>query len=121
MFKGIGNLASMLKNAQQMSGKMGEMNEELKSKEIVAEAGGGMVQVKANGLGEVSKVSIDPQTFEAGDRELIEDLLANAFNQVAVKQKQLQMESLQGLTGGMNIPGLDDALKNMTGGGSSDS
>ena len=51
VFKGLGNLASLMKNAGEISGKMGQMSEELKSKRVTGAAGGGMVEVEANGLG----------------------------------------------------------------------
>ena len=56
MFKGLGNLASVMRQAQEMGGKMQEVNEELKSKRVTGSAGGGMIEVEANGHGEVLRV-----------------------------------------------------------------
>lgn len=119
MFKGLGNLAnlgSMLKHAQELGGKMQALQEELKTKRATGSAGGGLVEVDVNGLAEVLAVRIDPSLVEKGDRELIEDLLPAAFNAAQGKAKQLHAEAIQSITGGMNVPGLEDALENLTGG-----
>ncbi len=113
MFKGLGNMASMLRQAQQMGGKMEEMTAQLKSRRVTGAAGGGMVEVEANGLGEVLQVRIEPALT---DREMIEDLLPAAVNQAAAKAKALHMEMMRELTGGMDLPGLDDMISQLGGG-----
>ena len=93
MFKGLGNLANigaLMKQAQEMGGKMQALNEELKTKRATGAAGGGLVEVDVNGLSEVLAVRIDPSLVEKGDREMIEDLLPAAFNAAQQKAKQLQ-------------------------------
>ncbi len=113
MFKGLGDLAglgNLMKQAQEMGGKMEELTEELKGKRVVGSAGAGLVEVEANGLGEALAVRIDPTLFEKQDRELLEDLLPAAFNLAQQKAKELHAEQMQSLTGGLNIPGLSDAL-----------
>ena len=111
MFKGLGNLASLMKNAGEISGKMGQMSEELKSKRVTGAAGGGMVEVEANGLGQILKVKIDPTLVEKNEVEMIEDLLPAAINQAIAKSKSLHLESMQDITGG--IPGLENAMSQM--------
>jgi DNA-binding YbaB/EbfC family protein len=118
MFKGLGNLAnlgSIMKSAQEMGSKMQALNAELKSKRATGAAGGGLVEVEVNGLGEALAVRIDPTLVEKQDREMIEDLLPAAFNAAVVKANQLRAEGLQSITGGMQLPGLDDALSQFTG------
>ena len=115
MFKGLGDMASMLRQAQQIGGKMQEVAAQLKSKRVTGSAGGGMIEVEANGHGEVLKVKIDPSL--GGDLEMIEDLIPAAMNQVAAKAKELHMEMMQSVTGDLNLPGLGDALSKFTGGG----
>ena len=78
MFKGLSglaNLPALLKQAQEMSGKMEQLTAELKTKRVTGAAGGGLVEVDCNGLGEALAVRIDPSLIEKQDRELIEDLL----------------------------------------------
>ncbi len=113
MLKGIGNLANlgnMLKQAQEMGGKMQAISEELKTKRATGQAGGGLVEVEVNGLAEVLSVKIDPSLIEKQDGEMIEDLLPAAFNAAQQKAKQMHAEAMQSLTGGLPIPGIQDAL-----------
>lgn len=114
MFKGLGNLASLMKQASQISGQMGQVAEELKGKRVTGSSGGGMVEVEADGVGQVLKVTIDPMLIENKDTEMIQDLLPAAINSATQKAKQLHMEVMQEMTGG--IPGLDGALDQMLGG-----
>lgn len=120
MFKGLANLASLMRQAQQMGSKMKEVNEKLKVQRAIGNAGGGMVAVEVNGLGEVLKVSIEPTLVERNEREMIEDLVAAAMNQAAAKAKQLHLDAMTSLTESMDVPGLNDAISQITGGGSSD-
>ncbi len=113
MFKGLGNMAQMLRQAQQMGGKMEEIGAQLKSRRVTGAAGGGMVEVEANGLGEILQVRIEPTLT---DREMIEDMLPAAINQASAKAKALHMEMMQSLTGGMDLPGLDDMIAQLGGG-----
>ena len=121
MFKGIGNLANvgaLLKQAQEFGSKMQALQEELKTKRATGSAGGGLVEVEVNGLGEALAVRIDPTLVDKGEREMIEDLLPAAFNAAQRKAKQLHTEAMQSLTGGIPLPGLQDALSQLTGDGS---
>jgi len=113
MFKELGNLASMMRQAQQIGGKMEEMGAQLKSRRVTGTAGGGMVEVEANGLGEVLRIRIEPTLT---DREMIEDMLPSAINQASTKAKELHMEMMQALTGGMDLPGLNDMMSQLGGG-----
>jgi DNA-binding YbaB/EbfC family protein len=118
MFKGLGNLgniANLMKSAQEMGGKMEGINAQLKAERIDADAGGGMVQVQVNGVGEVLKVTIEPSLIEKNEKEMIEDLLAAAINQAAAKAKQRHAEMMQSLTEGIELPGLSDAISKFTG------
>ena len=118
MFKGIANLANMVRQAQQVGSKMQALNEKLKSERATATTGGGMVEVEVNGLGEVLRVSIDPALVARGEREMIEDLIPAAVNQAVAKAKQLHVAAMKSLTDGMDIPGLSDTLSQLTGEGS---
>jgi DNA-binding YbaB/EbfC family protein len=118
VLKGLGQLANLpglVKQAQEMGGKLQQLNAELKAKKVTGAAGGGLVEVDANGLGEVLAVRIDPSLIEKQDRELLEDLLPAAFNAAQEKAKQLHAESMQSLAGGLNLPGLGDALGGLGG------
>lgn len=120
MFKSLGNLANLgtlMKQAQEIGGKMQALQEELKTKRATGSAGGGLVEVDVNGLGEAMAVRIDPTLVAKGDREMIEDLLPTAINAAQQKAKQFHAEAMQSLTGGIPLPGLQDALSQMMGDG----
>jgi DNA-binding YbaB/EbfC family protein len=120
VFKGLGNLAnigSLLKQAQDMGSRMQAIQGELRAKRASGSAGGGLVEVEVNGLGEVLAVRIDPSLVEKGEREMIEDLLPSAFRAAQEKARQLHSEALQSLTGGANLPGLQEAFSQITGEG----
>ncbi len=113
MFKGLGNLAGMLKQAQQMGSRLQELNATLRSQKVEGTAGAGMVTVEVNGLGEVLSCRIDPSV--AGDRELIEDLVPAAVNAALTRAKGLHAEAMRSMTAGMDLPGLDEMLAQVTG------
>ena len=114
MFKGLSNLSSLMKQAQQIGGQMQHLGQEMKERRATGAAGGGMVEVEVNGLLEVLKCRIDEQLVAQGDRELIEDLVAAAVNQAIAKGKQLHADAMKELTGGLELPGLQDALAKLT-------
>lgn len=120
VLKGLSNLAnlgSLMKQAQEMGGRMQAMQDELRGKRATGSAGGGLVEVDVNGLAEVLAVRIDPTLVERQDREMIEDLLPAAFNAAQQKARQLHAEAMQAIAGGLPIGGLQDALSQLTGGG----
>jgi nucleoid-associated protein EbfC len=114
MFKELGNMASMLRQAKDMGNKMQDVAAQLKHKRVTGSAGGGMIEVEANGHGEVLKVKIDPAI--GSDLEMIEDLMPAAMNQVAAKAKEMHMELMQAVTGDLGLPDLGEALSSLTDG-----
>jgi nucleoid-associated protein EbfC len=104
VFKGITNLAGLLKQAQQVSSR----------------AGGDMVEVEVNGLGQVLRVTLDPALVERKDREMLEDLIPAATNQAIAKAKELHADVIRGVAGGLELPGLEEAISKATGGESLD-
>ncbi len=114
MFKGLSDLGSMLKQAQAMGSRMKEMNDHLRDVRAVGNAGGGLVEVEVNGLGEMLRLSIDPSLLEKQDLELLEDLVPAAANQAQAKAKEQHAQVLKELTGNMDIPGLGDAIQSLT-------
>ncbi|MEE8149303.1 MAG: YbaB/EbfC family nucleoid-associated protein [candidate division Zixibacteria bacterium] len=102
-----GNIGQMLKQMQQLQSKMQEVQTELESTEVEASSGGGMVKVVANGKNEIMSVVIDPEVVDKEDVEMLQDLIVAAVNQAREKVQEMQSEKMSGLTGGMNIPGLN--------------
>ncbi|MDA0832741.1 MAG: YbaB/EbfC family nucleoid-associated protein [Planctomycetota bacterium] len=119
MFKNIGNIASMLKQAQEMQGRMADVQENLGQMKLHGEAGGGMVNVEVSGLMKVLRCQIDPVLMQANDQEMLEDLLVAAVNQALEKARETSAEEMAKLTGGFNIPGLNDVMAKLGMGGPS--
>ncbi len=116
MFKGLGNIATLLNQAKNIGGQMEGVTEGLKAKQVIGEAGGSMIKVHANGLGQILKVEVDPILAEKKDVEMIVDLIPAAVNDAIAKSKALHVEAMQEVTGGMELPaGLGDTLKQMMG------
>jgi DNA-binding YbaB/EbfC family protein len=97
---GIGNL---MKQAQQLQASVQKAQEEIAAMEVTGESGGGMVKVTINGRHEARRVSIDP-SVPLDDREMIEDLVAAAFNDAVHRLQTATQERMSGLMGGMNLP-----------------
>jgi DNA-binding YbaB/EbfC family protein len=116
MLKGLGNLASMLKQAQELGGRMQALADELKTRRATGSAGGGLVQVEVNGLSEVLQCRIDASLLKESEKELLEDLTAAATNEALEKAKQLHAEALKSLTGNLDVPGLSEAMSRLQGG-----
>lgn len=110
VFEGLSNLGTLLKQAREIGGKLHGMTEELRTKRATGSAGGGMVEVEVNGLAEVISCRIDPELVRQGDGELIEDLVTTAVNQALAKAKQLHAEAIKSMTGGVELPGLNEAM-----------
>lgn len=117
MFNGLGNLASMMKQASQMQGLMSDAQEKLARVRVSGTAGGGMVIVEATGQQKVVSCQIDESLMKTGDRELIEDLVTAATNQALEKSREAAAEEMNRLAGGLNLPGLSEALANFQEGG----
>ena len=98
------NLGQMMKQAQEMQGKMAEMRERLAEREIAGAAAGGMVQVTLNGKAEMRAVKIDPSLAKPEEIEVLEDLIVAAANDAKMKVERFVAEEMRKLTGGLDLP-----------------
>ena len=115
MFQGLSNIASLMRQAQQMGPKLQAIQQQLKDARASGSAGGDMVVVDVNGLSEVVAVRIDPALVARGDVEMIQDLTAAAVNVALVKAKELHVDAMKSLTTDVDMPGLQEMLAKMTG------
>ena len=113
MLKGLGNLASIYKQAQEIQGRMSEMQDKLGRLRVQGVAGGGMVTVDANGQQKILDVHVEPSLLQTGDAELLEELLVAASNQALEKAREAAAQEMSKLTGDINIPGLSEAISKM--------
>lgn len=98
-----GQLAGLMKQAQQMQDNMRKMQEQLAQVEVEGEAGAGMVKVTMTCRNEVKRIAIDPSLFE-DERDMLEDLLVAATNDALRKAEQTSQEKMSGVTQGMPLP-----------------
>ena len=98
--KGLGQL---MKQAQQMQEDMQKAQDELASMVVTGESGGGMVKVVMTCKHDVRRLEIEDSLLK-DDKEMLEDLIAAAFNDAIRKVEQTVQERLSGLTGGLSLP-----------------
>ena len=95
-----------MKQAQKMQAKMAKVQEELKSEELEASAGGGTVKVQITGDLVIKSITIDPTAVDPEDVELLQDMTTAAVNEAIRSAQELQQRRMGEVTNGMNIPGL---------------
>ncbi len=98
------NLGQMLKQAQEIQGKMQALQQELDEMEVTGASGGGMCQVVMNGKGMARRVSIDPKLVNPEDAEVLEDLILAAVNDARTKADEYMRAEMGKLTGGLPLP-----------------
>ncbi len=98
-----GQLAGLMRQAQQMQENMKKAQEELANVEVEGAAGGGLVKITMTCRNDVRRVTIDPSLLE-DDKEMLEDLVAAAFNDALRKAESTSQEKMSGLTAGLPLP-----------------
>ncbi len=107
MLKGLGNLgdmAKMMKQAQELQGKMAEMQENLATMTVTGESGAGLVKATATAKGELTALDIDPSIFNEDDKEVVEDLILAAIKDAQSKAQEKNNEEMGRLTEEMGLP-----------------
>lgn len=107
MLKGLGQLgdmAKMMKAAQEMQGKMAEMQEGLDRITVEGQAGGGLVRATATAKGELKSLAIDPSIFRAEDREMVEDLILAAVRDTQAKAAERMSEEMRRVAEAVGLP-----------------
>jgi DNA-binding YbaB/EbfC family protein len=96
-------LAGLMKQAQQMQDNIAKMQEQMSKQEVEGQAGGGMVKVLMTCKHDVKRVTIDPSLL-GDDRDMLEDLIAAAFNDGVRRSEALMQEKMSSVTAGMPLP-----------------
>lgn len=100
----MADIMKILQQAQQMQGRLQEIQDELSQKTVTGSAGGGMVTAEADGKGQVRRIKIDATVVDPGDVEMLEDLVLVAVSDAQKKAAALAQEEMGKLTGGMDLP-----------------
>ncbi len=98
-----GQLAGLMKQAQQMQDNMRRMQEQLATIEVEGQSGAGMVKVVMTCKHDVKRVNIDPSLL-GDDKDMLEDLVAAAVNDAVRRVEAMVQEKMSGLTAGMPLP-----------------
>jgi DNA-binding YbaB/EbfC family protein len=89
-----------------MQTQIAKAQQELEEATVEASAGGGAVTVVVTGQPKIRSVAIAPEVVDPEDVEMLQDLIAAALNEALDKVREMQVERMGSLTGGLNIPGL---------------
>jgi DNA-binding YbaB/EbfC family protein len=98
-----GGLGNIMKQAQKMQENLQKAQAEIASLEIAGESGGGLVSVLMTGRYEVRRIRID-DSLVGEDKDMLEDLVAAAFNDAVHKVERTVQDKMSGLTSGMGLP-----------------
>jgi DNA-binding YbaB/EbfC family protein len=102
----MANFGDLMKQAQQLQTKLARVQEEVAAKTVEASSGGNMVVAVVNGRLELVSLRIDKTVVEAGDAEMLQDLVIAAVNEGIRKAQQMMADEMGKAAGGLKIPGL---------------
>ena len=98
-----GQLAGLMKQAQEMQENLKKAQEQIATMEIEGQAGAGLVKVIMTGRHDIKRVSIDASLM-SDDKEMLEDLVAAAVNDAVRKVESTTQEKMSGVTSGLPLP-----------------
>jgi DNA-binding YbaB/EbfC family protein len=107
MFKGLGQLgdmAGMMKKAQEMQTKMAELQDDMHNMMVEGESGAGLVKATCSAKGELKGLDIDTSIFNSDDKEVVEDLILAAIKDAQQKANERAQEEMSKLTEEMGLP-----------------
>ena len=107
MLKGLGalgDMAGMMKKAQEMQGKMAQMQEDMDRITVTGESGAGLVRATATAKGELTGLEIDPSIFVASEKEVVEDLILAAIKDAQSKASERAQAEMAKMTEGLGLP-----------------
>ncbi|MGR3467928.1 MAG: YbaB/EbfC family nucleoid-associated protein [Shimia sp.] len=101
---GLGDMAGMMKKAQEMQAKMAEMQDSLGAITVTGESGAGLVKATATAKGELTGLDIDPSIFNGDEKEVVEDLILAAIKDAQQKAQERSAEEMGKITEGLGLP-----------------
>ena len=107
MLKGLGQLGDMakiMKQAQDMQARMAESQARLDAIEVTGEAGAGLVTATVTAKGQLKALSIDPSLFAPDEREVVEDLIVAAVQDAQARAQIAAQEEMGKVTAGLELP-----------------
>lgn len=101
---GLGDMAKMMKAAQEAQAKMGELQQDLARIVVVGESGAGLVKARATAKGQITGLDIDPSILVPSEKEVIEDLILAALNDAQAKAVARTEQEMGKLTQSLGLP-----------------
>lgn len=101
-----GGMNELLRQAQVMQNKIAKLQEELGTRTVTADSGGGMVTVTVNGKQEIVSIKIEKQVIDPNEAEMLEDLVVAAVNSAVKASQDMVNQEMSKVTGGMGLPGM---------------
>ncbi|MBJ6372378.1 YbaB/EbfC family nucleoid-associated protein [Sedimentitalea arenosa] len=101
---GLGDMAKMMKAAQEMQTKMAQLQDDMHNMMVTGESGAGLVKATCTCKGELKSLDIDPSIFNGDDKEVVEDLILAAIKDAQQKASDKAQEEMSKLTEGMGLP-----------------
>ena len=98
------DIMGMMKQAQELQGRIQKMQEELAQLEVQGQSGAGLVSVTLNGKGEMRKLKIDPSLLKPEEAEILEDLIVAGFQDAKSKVEAMLQSKMQEVAGGLPLP-----------------
>jgi nucleoid-associated protein EbfC len=98
------DLMGMMKQAQELQGRMQKMQEDMAALEVRGQSGGGLVMVMLDGKGTLKKIKVDPSLMIASETEILEDLIIAATDDARAKVETQMQTKMQEVTGGLPLP-----------------
>tara|TARA_R110002094_G_scaffold77933_2_gene84428 strand:- start:862 stop:1206 length:345 start_codon:yes stop_codon:yes gene_type:complete len=100
----LGDMAGMMKKAQEMQGKMAQLQDDMANIMVTGESGAGLVKATATAKGELKALDIDPSIFNGDDKEVVEDLILAAIKDAQAKASERAQSEMAKVTEGMGLP-----------------
>ena len=104
MLNGLGDMAKMMKTAQEMQGKMAQMQEDLANMTVTGESGAGLVTATANAKGLLTSLTIDASILDPNEKEVVEDLILAAIKDAQAKATEKSGSEMQRLQQSLGLP-----------------
>ena len=101
---GLGDMAKMMKTAQEMQTKMGQLQEDMHNMTVTGESGAGLVKAVCSCKGELKSLDIDRSIFNGDDKEVVEDLILAAIKDAQTRASDKAQEEMAKLTEGLGLP-----------------
>jgi len=101
---GLGDMAKMMKAAQDMQQKMADLQEQMAQMTVTGESGAGLVKATCTVKGELKGLDIDPSIFNPNEKEVVEDLILAAIKDAQGKASEKAQAEMSKLTEGLGLP-----------------